>query len=583
MKIQTINQLISVWKDIATRHYQLNHFGIGDSWEIGVKANMHPVLWINPVTASMPSSDNGYKTFEIDFEVRVFDLVDKDELNENDVLSDTIDILKDIIAEFKGHPYYVNSQLNIIDDISFEAFTEEFDEEVSGWLCEISLMTPVLTTFCGIPSADITGFEFPGIDCPDVNVLCPVYVEDVTGVYPIEVTTIGTTKEVSLAVPVGEINTSSNSGTGEGVALAKVGDDLPMKSFKAGTNVTLSSTSTEITINASGGGSGEVNTSSNSGGGEGLAQTKVGSDLPFKSITAGSNITLNATADELEISATDTGEDNTSSNSGTGEGLALTKVGVDLPFKTIKAGANITLNSTATELEIVASSGGGNTIYTANDTVGAGRIVTLTDSLTITGGQTTLEGTGTTDATSALLVKNGTPSTLLDIKDDGKILAGVNSNINVGGGVSNTAYLTLNNTGGAVMNWRDVGVGGHSKIACVTSAVKVTGDFKVTDVAGHIPLDIDSGLGAALLINSTDRATLHYGTPHKLQITSSETILTRSGTTLIKLTTGKSEIGGVIKASGTPSYVDDAGAGVGGLVTGEIFLNTTLGALTLKS
>lgn len=198
MKIQTVNQLISVFKDISTRHYQINGFGVGDNWENGTSEKMHPVLWINPTTATMPSSDNGYKTFEIDFEVRVFDLVNKDESNEKEVLSDCIDILKDIITEFKGHPYYVNSQLNIIDDINFEAFTEEFDEEVSGWVCEISLMTPVLTSFCGIPSAEITGFEFPGADCPDVNVLCPVFVEDVTGVYPIVVTTTGTTKEVSI-------------------------------------------------------------------------------------------------------------------------------------------------------------------------------------------------------------------------------------------------------------------------------------------------------------------------------------------------------------------------------------------------
>ena len=204
-KIQTVNQLISVFKDIATRHYQINGFGIGDDWENGAsEEKMHPVLWINPVTANMPESEStGYKTFEIDFEVRVFDLVSKGESNENDVLSDCIDILKDIILEFKGHPYYVNSQLNIIDDISFEAFTEEFDEDVSGWVCELSLMTPILNSFCGIPAADITGFEFPGIDCPDVNVLCPVFVEDVTGVYPIVVTTVGTTKEVSIVGGVG--------------------------------------------------------------------------------------------------------------------------------------------------------------------------------------------------------------------------------------------------------------------------------------------------------------------------------------------------------------------------------------------
>ena len=199
MKIQTINQLISVFKDIATRHYQINGFGIGDSWEIGAdKAYMHPVLWINPTTANMPSTDTGYKTFEIDFDVRGFDLVHKDESNENEVLSDTIDILKDIITEFKSHPYYVNSQLNITGDISFEAFTEEFDEEVSGWLCEISLMTPILTSFCGIPAADITGFEFPGVDCPDVNVLCPVFIDEIIGVEPIVVTSDGTTRTISL-------------------------------------------------------------------------------------------------------------------------------------------------------------------------------------------------------------------------------------------------------------------------------------------------------------------------------------------------------------------------------------------------
>ena len=52
-----------------------------------------------------------------------------------------------------------------------------------------------------------------------------------------------------------------------------------------------------------GGGGGEANTTSNQGGGEGLALAKSGVDLPFKTITAGTNITLTPSADELEISA----------------------------------------------------------------------------------------------------------------------------------------------------------------------------------------------------------------------------------------------------------------------------------------
>lgn len=52
------------------------------------------------------------------------------------------------------------------------------------------------------------------------------------------------------------------------------------------------------------------------------------------------------------------GEANTSSNQGAGEGLALPKVGVDLPFKTLVAGTGIGISSAADTLTINASSTG---------------------------------------------------------------------------------------------------------------------------------------------------------------------------------------------------------------------------------
>jgi hypothetical protein len=58
----------------------------------------------------------------------------------------------------------------------------------------------------------------------------------------------------------------------------------------------------------------------------------------------------------LKVPPSLVGEVNTSSNAGSiGEGLALSKVGVDLPFKRIKAGQNITLNPQSTYVEIIAN------------------------------------------------------------------------------------------------------------------------------------------------------------------------------------------------------------------------------------
>lgn len=53
------------------------------------------------------------------------------------------------------------------------------------------------------------------------------------------------------------------------------------------------------------------------------------------------------------------GEANTASNLGSGAGVFASKSGVDLRFKSIKAGANVTITQSGTEIEIAAAGGGG--------------------------------------------------------------------------------------------------------------------------------------------------------------------------------------------------------------------------------
>jgi hypothetical protein len=63
-------------------------------------------------------------------------------------------------------------------------------------------------------------------------------------------------------------------------------------------------------------------------------------------------------------------------------------------------------------------------IYSADRTIGSGRIATITDTLTLTGGQTILKGANILSGTSALLVENSSGTDLLDVRNSGNVKIG---------------------------------------------------------------------------------------------------------------------------------------------------------------
>jgi hypothetical protein len=151
-------------------------------------------------------------------------------------------------------------------------------------------------------------------------------------------------------------------------------------------------------------------TASNLGTGEDVFAQKTGTTLELKSIKAGTNITLSSDANEITISSTDTGEVNTASNVGTGAGVFSQKTGVDLEFKSLVAGSGITITPSSTELSIssVAAAGvavkdEGTTIVptvAAIDFIGDGVNVTTdgvgTALVTISGGSLSVQSVNVT-------------------------------------------------------------------------------------------------------------------------------------------------------------------------------------------
>ena len=82
------------------------------------------------------------------------------------------------------------------------------------------------------------------------------------------------------------------------------GDARYERGLTAGTNITIDRTNPDApVINASGGGSGEANTASNLGSGVGLFAQKAGVDLEFKGLVAGTNITLTPSSTGVTIDA----------------------------------------------------------------------------------------------------------------------------------------------------------------------------------------------------------------------------------------------------------------------------------------
>lgn len=129
----------------------------------------------------------------------------------------------------------------------------------------------------------------------------------------------------------------------------------------------------------------KLETASNVGTGEVLFKQKSASDLEFKTLLAGANITLNSFADELEIVATGLGETNTASNSGLAVGagnLFKNKVGTDLVFKKLNAGTNISIVDGADDVTINASGNGTNVAsfvydFELNPTPGTGGSISI--------------------------------------------------------------------------------------------------------------------------------------------------------------------------------------------------------------
>jgi uncharacterized delta-60 repeat protein len=168
------------FQTLANLHKQLNSFGLGDIDQLSYLTQQrlkednttfnspyYPLLYIVP---SKVENDLRYKTWE--FNTTVSDIVEDSLQNNEDTLSDTLQILNDVVSQFRLsvtdrfgdyiEKYYVD------DEVLYTPYMGEQDDNLNGWngLLRIKTMTSLdrcaaaFNTWTGSPIQHPTGINF---------------------------------------------------------------------------------------------------------------------------------------------------------------------------------------------------------------------------------------------------------------------------------------------------------------------------------------------------------------------------------------------------------------------------------------
>ena len=152
---KTYNNLVDTLEQLGTNHLQIKTVSTGDVFELDLEKNtLFPLMHINPINVIASKSQ-----FTFNFQIFIMDLVEPDESNEQEVLSDCLSISTDIISTLK-HGQSLNHYLAthgdtpqyfVDDNFTLEPFTERFDNSVTGWVFNLPIIVEQAFESCNIP------------------------------------------------------------------------------------------------------------------------------------------------------------------------------------------------------------------------------------------------------------------------------------------------------------------------------------------------------------------------------------------------------------------------------------------------
>ena len=157
---QTLNQIESILRNIATSHRQVNTFGFGDIWEAAKAKTNYPLMWADV----RPSSFNDH-VVSVVIDLWFMDRVMPSEENELEVQSDML-TLADGIRSMMVDPIYYD-KWTVSDFGQLIPFTEELQDRVSGWYMPITVEVFTGLDWCAEPT---TSEQVEDLVCEPVRI-----------------------------------------------------------------------------------------------------------------------------------------------------------------------------------------------------------------------------------------------------------------------------------------------------------------------------------------------------------------------------------------------------------------------------
>lgn len=147
--------MIETFETIATKHYVLNSFKTGSLNDVDIeKMDLpnFPLLYVEPNPVEVDA-----QTITYSFDVIVADRIQEDLEDQTDTYSETLLIMKDVIANFRQAVQtksWADQRTDITMPINLTPFTSRFANMLTGWGGSFSIVCQNENNLCDVPQID---------------------------------------------------------------------------------------------------------------------------------------------------------------------------------------------------------------------------------------------------------------------------------------------------------------------------------------------------------------------------------------------------------------------------------------------